>query len=55
MDVWLVGTGNCEVNGFGPGREQPVVVQPGLSAGGYVAVRAGQANLQPGDRVVVGR
>ena len=38
----------------GDGSLEFITVEPGLSADGYVAVKAVDKNLEPGDLVVVG-
>ena len=53
--VWADADGTSYVNELGPGGSQlKVRVEPGLSAGGLVAVRQAGHELRPGDAVVVG-
>ena len=53
--VWADADGTSYVNELGPGGSQVKVrVEPGLSAGGLVAVRQVGRELRPGDAVVVG-
>ena len=53
--VWADADGTSHVTEFGPGGSQVTVrVEPGVSAGGYVAVRQVGHELRPGDAVVVG-
>lgn len=53
--VFLGGDGKSRVQLDSHGTPVPVLVQPGLSAGGLVEIKPLDHSLGPGDRVVVGK